>query len=152
MGVKTHSGTGHSQDKEPFAGSHWWGIVTSSISLTLAMPIQARKSSFALGFFLFMDTSPLPFAPPLEAFKPWGWASPLQKQMLVSDFRIIPFPLHKDFHLLYDFKTPPTAFNLAEDEYLCELLAEVSLMIEQFIKIKPSYPNVKCTFLLLKME
>lgn len=49
-GGKTLSGTaGHIQDEEPFVHSHWWGIVPSSCSLKLAMPIQIGKSSFALG-------------------------------------------------------------------------------------------------------
>lgn len=88
-------------------------------------------------FFPFRDTPSSTFAPLLlKAFKPWGWTPPLQEQ--ISDFRSMPFSLHKYFHLLHGFKTPLTAFNLAEDEYLCEPLAEGSLMTEQFITIKPS--------------
>lgn len=61
MGGKTHSGTGHILDKEPFAGSQWGGIVTSTSSLTLAMAIQGRKPSFALGTkrcFSLLETHP----------------------------------------------------------------------------------------------
>lgn len=61
-GGKTLSGAaGHTQDEEPFVRSHWWGIVTSSCSLTLAMPIQIGKSSFALGTkccFFPLETHP----------------------------------------------------------------------------------------------
>lgn len=95
------------------------------------MPTQGSKSSFALGtkgcFSPLLHCSLQPSNPEDEL------------KMLVSDFTTIPLPLHENFHFLYGFKTPLTAFNLAADEYLCEPLAEVSWMLEQFITIKPSY-------------
>lgn len=144
-GGKAHSGAGHTQD--------WWGIVTSSSSRTLAMPIQARKSSFALGTKCFPSLGTHPHPPLLHfSLKPLnpedellhsrsrGWS-------LISELFLSLSTKNSTF--LYDLKTPPTASGW---RWISVWAIGWGASNDKSVHENKTILSVKCALPLLKME